>query len=67
MRFDNVAIPRGLIWSSPFARWQGSLAGVNSLDLAVDVTTRALREADAPTDQLRGIVLGFTTPQKSAF
>ena len=27
MRYGNVAIPAGLAWSSPFGRWQGSLAG----------------------------------------
>ena len=27
MRYGNVAILGGPAWSSPFARWQGSLAG----------------------------------------
>ena len=42
MRYENVAIPAGLAWSSPFAKWQGSLAEVSSLELAADVTARAL-------------------------
>jgi hypothetical protein len=25
MRYQNVAIPAGMAWSSPFAKWQGSL------------------------------------------
>jgi acetyl-CoA C-acetyltransferase len=36
MRFENVAIPAGMAWSSPFAKWQGSLAEMSSLDLAGD-------------------------------
>jgi hypothetical protein len=26
MRYEDVAIPAGLAWSSPFAKWQGPLA-----------------------------------------
>ena len=44
MRYENVAIPAGLAWSSPFAKWQGVLAEVSSLDLAADVTSQALAE-----------------------
>jgi len=36
MRYENAATPAGLAWSSPFARWQGSLAELSSLDLAAD-------------------------------
>jgi acetyl-CoA C-acetyltransferase len=44
MRYDDIAIPLGCSWSSPFARWQGSLAEVPSVDLAVAVTARALAD-----------------------
>jgi len=37
MRYQDVARPARLAWSSPFARWQGSLAEVPSLDLAAEV------------------------------
>jgi len=33
----DACIPVRLGWSSPFARWQGPLAEVSSIDLAVDV------------------------------
>mgnify|MGYP002717004024 CR=1 FL=1 len=36
MRFERAYVPVGFAWSSPFARWQGVLSEVNSLDLAVD-------------------------------
>ena len=39
MRFEDVYVPLGLAWSTPFARWQGPLAEVNSLDMGV-VTDR---------------------------
>ncbi len=67
MRFDNVAIPAGLAWSSPFAKWQGTLANVNSLDLAAAVTTKALSERGFAVEDLDGIVLGWTIPQQEAF
>ncbi len=31
MRFADVAVPAGHAWSSPFAKWQGTLADVSSL------------------------------------
>jgi len=57
MRFDDVAIPAGLAWSSPFAKWQGSLAEVSSLDLAAAVTTRALADRGVDVGALDGLVL----------
>jgi hypothetical protein len=42
MRYSDVAIPAGMAWSPPFVKWQGSLAEVSSIDLAADVTARAL-------------------------
>jgi ABC-type molybdate transport system ATPase subunit len=44
MRYSDVAIPLGAAWSSPFAKWQGTLAEVSSLDVAAAVTTRALAD-----------------------
>ncbi len=67
MRYDDVAIPLGHLWSSPFARWQGSLAEVSSLDLAVAVTGRALADRDVSAEQVDGLVLGVTVPQPELF
>jgi acetyl-CoA C-acetyltransferase len=67
MRFSNVAIPLGLAWSSPFCRWQGPLAQMSSVDMAVDVTARALGSRGmAPADITR-YVLGTTVPQITSF
>jgi acetyl-CoA acetyltransferase len=67
MKYDDVAIPLGSAWASPFARWQGSLAEVDSLDLAVAVTARALRDRDLDAGLFDGVVLGWTVPQKDIF
>jgi acetyl-CoA C-acetyltransferase len=67
MRYENVAIPAGLAWSSPFARWQGSLAEMSSLDLAADVTERALAARQVEVSLLGGLVLGWTIPQPDIF
>jgi acetyl-CoA acetyltransferase len=67
MKYADVAIPLGHAWSSPFAKWQGSLAEVPSLDLAVAVTSRALADRGVDPAGLDGIVLGWTVPQKDIF
>ena len=66
MRYENVVIPLRATWSSPFLRWQGPAADLNSLDLAHQVTARALAErgVEVPFEEL---VLGLTVPQKEAF
>ena len=48
MRFERAYIPVGFAWSSPFARWQGALSEVNSLDMAVDVTRAAFERSSQP-------------------
>jgi acetyl-CoA acetyltransferase len=67
MKYADVAIPLGHAWSSPFAKWQGTLAGVPSLDLAVVVTARALTDRHVDPAHLDGVVLGWTIPQKDIF
>ena len=67
MRYERAAIPLGGAWSSPFARWQGPLAEVSSLDLAVAVTRRALDERGVDPAEVTQLVLGWTVPQEGAF
>ncbi len=67
MNHAGVAIPLGAAWSSPFVRWQGSLADVNSVDLAAQVTRDALQRANISPDRLDSLVLGITVPQKESF
>ncbi|GAB3428830.1 thiolase family protein [Actinophytocola sediminis] len=67
MKLDNVAVPLGLCWSSPFTRWQGPLAELSSIDLAVDVTGRALSAREFDPGEVTHAVLGTTVPQESGF
>jgi acetyl-CoA C-acetyltransferase len=67
MKYADVAIPLGSAWSSPFAKWQGTLAEVDSIDLAVAVTSRALADRGIDVDRFDGIVLGWTVPQQQIF
>ena len=62
MRFEAAYIPLHAAWSSPFVRWQGPAAEVSSLDLAVQVTSRALDERGI--DGVDELVLGLTVPQR---
>jgi acetyl-CoA C-acetyltransferase len=66
LRFDGAVIPLQAAWSSPFVRWQGPTADINSLELARQVTARALEERGTrwPVTEL---VLGITIPQKESF
>lgn len=67
MRFADAAIPAGMVWSSPFAKWQGSLAEVSSLELAEAVTRRALESRGISPEQFSSIVLGWSVPQPDIF
>ncbi|MCM0638894.1 thiolase family protein [Cellulomonas wangsupingiae] len=67
MKFTDAHVPFGLSWTSPFTRWQGPLAEVNSLDLAVDVTGRALADRGLPPQEITEWVLGCTVPQQFGF
>jgi len=67
MRFERAYIPVGSPWFSPFARWQGALAEISSLDLAVDVGGRALNERSIDPSAFGSIVLGMTIPQPFSF
>ena len=67
MRFTKACIPLGGAWSSPFARWQGPLAEMSSLDLAVSVTARALADREIPAAAISELVLGWTIPQPGMF
>jgi acetyl-CoA acetyltransferase len=65
MRFESAYIPLHAAWSSPFVRWQGPAAELSSLDLAAQVTERALGERGIT--EVDDLVLGLTVPQKQSF
>jgi len=64
---QNTFIPYGQYWSTPFARWQGTLAHLHSLEFAAwnakrEMTQRGL--LDIPIDSA---ILGMTVPQAGSF
>ena len=64
MRFEKSYVPYGAYWSTPFCKWQGSLAHLNASPLAARVAAEALaaRKID-PAWLIVGVVLGMTVPQ----
>jgi len=62
-----IAIPYGAYWSTPFARWQGSLAHLHSLTFAAHVAKGALARRDIAPSAFDHAVLGLTVPQRGSF
>jgi acetyl-CoA acetyltransferase family protein len=65
--FENVDIPYGAYWSTPFCRWLGSLAHLHSLKFAAHVARAELRKRDIAPAAFDHGVLGMTTPQQATF
>ena len=63
----DAYIPYGGYWSTPFAKWQGTLSHLNSIELAAHVAKDELdRREIAPAD-FDMAVLGLTVPQHKSF
>lgn len=67
MHFEKSYLPYGLVWSSPFVRWQGSISHLHSMHFAAAVTKQALNERGVDPQVFDGLHLGLTVPQKSSF
>lgn len=67
MRFEKAYIPSGGYWSSPFAKWQGSLATLHPVQFAADVTTQALAARGIEPAGLDSLVFGWTIPGRRIF
>jgi acetyl-CoA C-acetyltransferase len=63
----DAYIPYGCYWSTPFARWQGSLAHLHSLEFAAHVARDALASRVVPLEAIDYGVLGMTVPQHASF
>jgi len=60
-------IPYGVYWSTPFAKWQGSMAVMNALPLVANVGKQALQARGMDLSQVDLAILGMTNPQKGSF
>ncbi len=67
MPLTNVFVPYGAYWSTPFCRWQGSLAGEHSIELGARVAASVLPSRGVDPTSLDGVVLGTTVPQRHVF
>ncbi len=67
MPLDNVYIPYGAYWTTPFCRWQGSLAGYHAIELAGRQTTRFLGTREIDPGIFDSLVFGISVPQRSCF
>jgi len=64
MPLEKTYIPYGAYWSTPFCRWQGSLAESHSVRLAAQTAKRFLESRDIAAEAFDGLVLGLTVPQR---
>ncbi len=64
---SNAFVPYGCYWSTPFAKWQGSLARLHSIRLAGAVGCRVLAGMKFPVERIDLGILGITNPQPSSF
>ncbi len=67
MEFKNAYVPYGGYWSTPFCRWQGSLAHLHAMKFAAEVATKALADRGVSPDVFDGLFLGWTVPQQHGF
>lgn len=63
----HAFIPYGQYWSTPFAKWQGPLAHLNSLKLVANTGRQALEARRFPMDRIDLGILGHTNPQHGSF
>ncbi|HEY3076119.1 MAG TPA: thiolase family protein [Burkholderiales bacterium] len=63
----KAEIPYGCYWSTPFARWQGAFASLNSIEFAAQVARRELAKREIPPGSFDHGVLGLSVPQKHSF
>ncbi|HEY5791621.1 MAG TPA: thiolase family protein [Gammaproteobacteria bacterium] len=63
----SAEIPYGAYWSTPFARWQGSLAHLHSVTFAAAVARDELARRSLDPGLFDYGVLGMSVPQKGSF
>lgn len=64
---DRVEIPYGAYWSTPFAKWQGSLQHLHSVRLAAHVAKAELARRKLAPEQFDFGALGLTIVQFQSF
>jgi acetyl-CoA acetyltransferase len=67
VKFEKTYVPYGGYWSTPFARWQGSLAQSHPVKLAASVASRALEERGISPCVFDSLYYGMTVPSQHSF
>jgi acetyl-CoA acetyltransferase family protein len=67
VKFEKTYVPYGGYWSTPFARWQGSLAQTHPVKLAAQVARRALDERGIEPGAFDSLFYGMTIPAPQSF
>ncbi len=67
MQFEKAFIPYGGYWSTPFCKWQGSFSHLHAMRFAASVAREALEERHISSEDIDGISVGCTVPQRSGF
>lgn len=63
----DAYIPYGGYWSTPFAKWQGILSNLNSVELAAHVAKDELERRKIDAAGFDMAILGITVPQHKSF
>ncbi len=64
---SKAFIPYGGYYSTPFARWQGSMANANAITLGADTTKRWLASKAWDPKHIEYLILGITIGQPKVF
>jgi acetyl-CoA acetyltransferase len=67
MAATEAYVPYGQYWSTPFARWQGSLSHLHSLEFAAHTARVEMQRRELDPGVFDFGVLGVTVPQKHSF
>ena len=67
MQFNDVWIPYGGYWCTPFSAWQGSFAALPPIPFAAEMAARALSERGIAATEIDGMCLGTTVASKHSF
>ena len=63
----TACVPYGAYWTTPFARWQGSLSHLHPLEFAARVAVAELARRRIGLENLDFGVLGTTIPSRASF
>jgi acetyl-CoA acetyltransferase len=63
----KAEIPYGAYWSTPFSRWQGAFANLNSLQFAAHIVKQEMARRNIAAEAVGHGVLGMSVPQKHSF